>query len=125
MGVETCIGNWKIRPALCGPFHTSKYQHGTILTFSSFNMDSASPFSTWLLGETFLHLEDDNNNLEDILDTVFLFGDNMEETTSRGTVNETSGNEEQTSNQDTNANDDTIIDAVEERERYVSTANDE
>jgi hypothetical protein len=37
-------------------------------------MDSASPFLTWLLDETFVCLEDDNNNLEDILDTGFLFG---------------------------------------------------
>jgi hypothetical protein len=59
-------------------------------------MDSASPFSTWLLDESFLRLEDDNNNLEDdILDTSFLFGDNMEETASHGTVNKTSGHEEQ------------------------------
>jgi hypothetical protein len=64
-------------------------------------MDSASPFSTWLLDETFLRLEDNNDNLEDILDTGFLFGDNMEETASHGTVNKTSGHEEQTSNQDT------------------------
>ncbi len=76
-------------------------------------MDSASPFSTWLLDETFLRLEDNNDNLEDISDTGFLFGDNMEETASHGAVNETYGHEEQTSNQDTNANDDTIIDAIE------------
>jgi hypothetical protein len=88
-------------------------------------MDSASPFSTWLLDETFLRLEDNNDNLEDISDTGFLFGDNIEETASHGAVNETYGHEEQTSSQDKNANDDTIIDAVEERKKYVSTANDE
>jgi hypothetical protein len=87
-------------------------------------MDIASPFLTWLLDKSFLSLED-NDNLDDILDTSFLFGDNMEETASHGTVNETSGHEGQNANQDTNAGDDTIVDALEESKKYVSMANDE
>jgi hypothetical protein len=84
-------------------------------------MDSASPFSTWLLDESFIHLEE-NDNVDDILDTSFLFGDNTEETASHGT---SGGHEEQNANQDTNAGHDTIVDVFEENKTYVSTANDE